>query len=73
MISEDKKRVLELFAEGRKLYKLMRFGEASARFRAALELDPNDKPSKVYVERCDHYEQNPPDEDWDGVYVMTHK
>jgi hypothetical protein len=73
MISEEKKRVLELFAEGRKLYKLMRFTEAAARFQSALDLDPEDKPSKVYVDRCKQYALDPPDEDWDGVYVMKHK
>ncbi|TFG85478.1 MAG: hypothetical protein E4H20_00080 [Spirochaetales bacterium] len=73
MISEEKKRVLELFGEGRKLYKLMRFEDAVARFQAALDVDPNDGPSKVYLDRCKHYAGDPPDEDWDGVYVMKHK
>jgi len=73
MISEEKKRVLELFAEGRKLYKLMRFADASQRFSAALEIDPSDGPSKVYLDRCNLYAVEPPDEDWDGVFVMKHK
>lgn len=73
MISEDKKRVLALFAEGRRFYKLMRFSDASERFVAALEVDPDDGPSKVYLDRCDHYALDPPDEDWDGVFVMKHK
>ena len=73
MISDDKKKILELFAEGRKLYKLMNFAEASKRFAAALAIDPADGPSKVYHERCDLYVVEPPDEDWDGVFVMKHK
>jgi hypothetical protein len=73
MISEDKKRVLELFAEGRRFYKLLRFSDASERFVAALAIDPADGPSKVYLDRCDHYALDPPDEDWDGVFVMKHK
>jgi len=73
MITEEKKRLLELFAEGRKLYKLMKFAEASERFTAALAIDPNDGPSKVYLDRCDTYAIDPPDEDWDGVFVMKHK
>ncbi|MBN2875577.1 MAG: hypothetical protein JXM71_10825 [Spirochaetales bacterium] len=73
MISEEKKRVLELFAEGRKLYKLMKFKEAAEKFSAALSFDPSDGPSKVYLERCEHYAIDPPDEDWDGVFVMKHK
>ena len=73
MISEEKKRILELFAEGRKLYKLMRFSDASDRFAEALAIDPSDGPSKVYLDRCDAYAIDPPDEDWDGVFVMKHK
>lgn len=73
MISEQKKQVLELYAEGRKLYKLMKFSEAVERFGKALEIDPKDGPSKVYFERCKLYAANPPDEDWDGVFTMTHK
>ncbi len=73
MISDEKKRVLDLFARGRKLYKLMQFDEALKYFNQALEIDPDDGPSKVYAGRCDHYIANPPPEDWDGVFVMTTK
>jgi len=73
MISEEKKRVLDLFARGRKLYKLMQFEEAQKYFQQALETDPDDGPSKVYLARCTHYVETPPPEDWDGVFVMTSK
>ncbi len=73
MLSEEKKQVLSLYAEGRKLYKLMDFSKAMDRFAAALAIDPADGPSKVYLERCKHFIIDPPDEDWDGVYVMNHK
>lgn len=73
MISEEKKRVIDLFARGRKLYKLMQFEEARKYFQQALEVDPSDGPSKVYVERCAVYIDAPPPEDWDGVFVMTSK
>lgn len=73
MISETRKKVLELFAEGRKHYKLMRFQEAKEHFAKALSLDPEDGPCKVYFARCKHYLENPPAEDWDGVFVMKTK
>ena len=73
MISVEKQQVLDHFAEGRKLYKLMDFEGARECFSAALELDPNDGPSKVYYARCSHYIENPPPEDWDGVFVMKTK
>ncbi|MBN2553034.1 MAG: tetratricopeptide repeat protein [Spirochaetales bacterium] len=73
MISEEKKKVLELFSEGRRHYKLMKFSDAQAFFVKALEIDPQDGPSKEYLERCRQYIQNPPPEDWDGVRVMETK
>jgi hypothetical protein len=73
MITEEKRKVVELFTQGRRLYKLMQFAEAQARFGQALEIDQADGPSKVYFQRCKFYVENPPPEDWDGVFVMTHK
>ena len=73
MISETKQKILELFGEGRRHYKLMNFEKAKAAFAEALKLDPEDGPSKVYFARCKHYIENPPPEDWDGVFVMKTK
>ncbi|MFA6505379.1 MAG: hypothetical protein WCT14_04730 [Treponemataceae bacterium] len=73
MIDESKRQVLESFGEGRKLYKLMDFKKAQACFADALRVDPEDGPSKVYYLRCKHYLENPPPDDWDGVFVMTTK
>jgi len=73
MISEDKKKVLDLFAQGRKKYKLSDFKGAGKLFAEALKVDSGDGPSQVYYARCKHYIENPPAEDWDGVFVMTSK
>lgn len=73
MITEEKKKVLDLFNQGRKQYKLMEFEKARQLFAQALEVDPEDGPSKVYYLRCKHYVENPPPEDWDGVFIMNTK
>jgi tetratricopeptide (TPR) repeat protein len=73
LITAERQKVLDLFAEGRKLYKLMQFEEARHYFAEALKVDPNDGPSKVYYARCKHYIENPPPEDWDGVFVLKSK
>ena len=73
MASEKQKKVLDLFTEGRRHYKLMDFVKAKQSFAAALKVDPEDGPSKVYHARCKHYIENPPPEDWDGVFVMKTK
>jgi adenylate cyclase len=33
----------------------------------------NDLTIKLYIDRCEHYSQEPPPKDWDGSYVMTKK
>ena len=73
MIDNIKRKVLEIFAEGRRKYKLMKFKEAMTYFEEALKLDPNDGPSKIYFKRCEEYIKEPPADDWDGVYVMKTK
>ena len=73
MIAESKRRALELFSEGRRRYKLMDFQGALQSFEQALGAEPSDGPSKIYAERCRHYLENPPPDDWDGVFVMTSK
>ncbi len=73
MISESKQKVLELFANGRNLYKLMKFQEAKSYFEKALGIDPDDGPSKEYLKRCVEFIESPPGPDWDGVYVMKNK
>ena len=73
MISDSKREVLNLFAEGRELYKKRDFRAALAKFKAAYMIDPSDGPSKVFGARCKHFIENPPPEDWDGVFEMKTK
>jgi len=73
MVTAEKLKALEFFSEGRKLYKMMDFQKASDFFQKAIDICPDDEPSKVYLERCIYYINNPPPEDWDGVYVMKTK
>jgi adenylate cyclase len=32
-----------------------------------------DRLAEMYVSRCQHFIDNPPDDDWNGVWVMTTK
>lgn len=73
MLTSEKLEAVELFSQGRKLYKMMHFAEAADIFKNALDVCPDDGPSKVYLERCIFYIDNPPAPDWDGIYVMTTK
>lgn len=73
MLDPTMESLLGHYNEGLSLYKSRKFSEARDKFRKALDLKENDGPSRVYLERCEHFIENPPPEDWDGVFVMTTK
>ncbi|MBI4776645.1 MAG: adenylate/guanylate cyclase domain-containing protein [Deltaproteobacteria bacterium] len=55
------------------LYKTRNFKESAEKFEDIMKAYPQDNPSKLYLERCRQYLLQPPPEDWDGVFTMTHK
>ena len=73
MIDDTRRRVLDLFAEGRSLYKERRFADALTKFESATAIDPDDGPTLEYIGRCRQFIANPPPDNWDGVYEMTSK
>ncbi len=73
MITKEKVSCVNEFNEGLKMYRGSKFKEAINHFKKALEFDPNDGPSKTFIERCEHFIIEPPPEGWDGVYEMKSK
>ncbi len=61
------------FKDGLAKYRQGRWDPAIAAFREALRLNPHDKVSVMYVERCEHLKAHPPGSEWNGVWVMTEK
>ena len=72
-LQEAKQEVLKLFGEGLKMYRKKEWQKAINMFQETLNKDPHDGPSLTYIERCRGYVQNPPPENWDGVYELTTK
>ncbi len=60
------------FNEGVKQYRSGNWDDGIRNFNETLKVNPNDELSTVYIERCEHLKENPPD-DWNGVWVMTSK
>jgi tetratricopeptide (TPR) repeat protein len=73
MISDSKRNMLSYYNKGLGLYKEMKFIEALKSFKKALEYEPEDGPTKLYISRCEELIKNPPPPDWDGVFTMTTK
>ncbi len=46
---------------------------AIRRFGDALEFVPSDKPSQIFIDRCRYYSENPPPENWNGIWIMDDK
>ena len=42
-------------------------------FGEVLALNEGDKSARLYIERCDHFIEHPPGDDWNGVWVMESK
>jgi adenylate cyclase len=61
------------FAEGLALYRAQRWDEAQAAFRRALQIAPDDGPSRVFVDRVSKLAGAGLPTDWDGVYEFTSK
>jgi adenylate cyclase len=64
---------IERYADGIRLYRERAFKDALECFHETLKLNAHDHPSQLYVERCLHFLETPPDADWDGVWTMTSK
>jgi adenylate cyclase len=67
------KDVIEIYHEGIALYRETKWNECIARFEKALSLNPNDNLTRICIERCEYFLKNPPEKDWDGVWIMTEK
>ncbi|MGL1864046.1 MAG: GAF domain-containing protein [Pseudodesulfovibrio sp.] len=61
------------FKTGYALYQDGDFAVAKTHFEKCMALNANDKMSLLYVTRCQHMLDNPPEGEWDGVCVMTSK
>ena len=72
------KKILPAYHEALDLYKNQEWSKAIEAFKASDELEEmfggrKTNPSRIYIPRCEHYLENPPGEEWDGVWTLTSK
>jgi adenylate cyclase len=65
--------VIGAYEAGFDAYQQRDWATALQRFGDALELAPSDRPSRIFIDRCRYYRENPPPEDWNGVWIMEEK
>ena len=64
---------IEHYSQGLAHYQSRDWVASKQAFEAALNCNPGDGPSKIYLARCEHFCEQPPANNWDGVWTMTHK
>jgi adenylate cyclase len=67
------KELAQLFTKARDAYKMREWKNSKNLFEDVLHQWPNDRPSRMFIERCNEYLVEEPPEEWEGVYVMKHK
>jgi adenylate cyclase len=72
-IPEDRAQALKHYDAGLKAFRDRDWELALRYFEAALQADPTDGPSKVYLKRALEFQASPPAEDWDFVVRRTTK
>ena len=66
-IIELKLATAEDFENGRYLYFQKEFADAGEFFSRVLRVNPSDKVTQVYSERCRHFQQYGVPEEWEGI------
>jgi len=61
------------YEAGFDLYQKRDWDGALRHFGEALEVAPDDRPSRIFVDRCAYYREHPPGDDWSGVWIMETK
>ena len=69
----DNNDILGKYQDALSLYRNLEFNESLELFKAIVEKVPDDIPSRLYIERCSYYINNPPPPDWDYVYIAESK
>lgn len=65
--------VVNNFSSGIGHYRKRNWSKAVASFEKSKKLNPDDKLPDMYIERCAHFKENPPADDWSGEWVFTEK
>ncbi|KJU82504.1 GAF and PAS/PAC sensor-containing adenylate/guanylate cyclase [Candidatus Magnetobacterium bavaricum] len=65
--------LIAVFEDALQLYRLRKWESAIGQFSNVLDINKEDKATEMYINRCRHFMHTPPEEGWDGVWVMESK
>ncbi len=65
--------LISAYEAGLDRYERRDWAQAIQHFGNALDVVPSDQPSRIFIDRCRYYRDNPPPENWNGVWIMEDK
>jgi len=71
--SKDLLDEVKLFHEVRRLYRKQDWDQAELQLMNLQRISPDNALYRIYTERVNYFRQNPPAQDWDGVFVFQTK
>jgi adenylate cyclase len=71
--SDEQTELVELSTRAFDAYSNRNFSTARDHFLEVLRIAPNDGPATRLLERCESFIASPPDDDWDGITILTKK
>ena len=72
-LDSKKEEYIQLAAEGAKLYFDREWKKAIRVFKKILELNNEDTPAQILLERSEGFLKSPPEKNWNGIYVFDKK
>ncbi|MBF0499063.1 MAG: GAF domain-containing protein [Candidatus Riflebacteria bacterium] len=72
-LEDNVMRSIDAFIKGHEFFFQRNFGQARLFFERALQENPQDLPSSLYLNRCKACLLDPPSASWDGVYDLKEK
>ncbi|HQJ07148.1 MAG TPA: adenylate/guanylate cyclase domain-containing protein, partial [Spirochaetota bacterium] len=72
-LTAEQKKAWTLYNSGVRSFLERRWNESEKLFLNALDILKNDFLTEKYLEDIKVFRNNPPEDDWDGTTIMTHK
>ena len=72
-IEEPLQKVIAYYSKGLQAYRNRDWRQAAAWYKKALQIEPDDGPSRTMLKRILDFSQAPPDESWDGSFDIRTK
>jgi len=66
-------KTVDLYSKGLRAYRTRDWKSAVSFFQAALDASPGDAPSRTLLARCQRFMEEPPPENWNGIFTMAAK